>query len=137
MVRQRRSATANNGRAFTSRALPGSEVMSKIVAALITAALMLTAMPAAQAQSFGIFFGDEPSDFFGEDDDDIFRRPERILCMTDRQIRNAVADMGYGNIALNAPNEKNIQVRATRDGATYLLDFNFCSGEVEGRQRLR
>ena len=113
--------------------------MHKLVTAAVAAMLLAGVALPAQAQSFGIFFGDEPSDFFGDDDDNgIFGSPpERMICLTDRQIRDTVANMGYSNIALNVPIEKNIQVRATRDGTVYLLDFNFCTGEIEGRTRLR
>lgn len=99
-------------------------------ATVLMAAMLLGAGAVApvQAQNFGIFFGDESSDFFA---------PERIICMTDRQIREAVANLGYTNISLNVPNESNIQVRASKGGWVYLLDFNFCSGRIEGRQRLR
>lgn len=104
--------------------------MTRFIAIALTALLLGTGatMP-SQAQSFGlgIFFGDQASDF----------HPQRITCMTDRQIRDAVAARGYTNIALNVAMEKNIQVRATRDGWVYLLDFNFCSGRIEGRQQLR
>jgi hypothetical protein len=102
--------------------------MSKLAMMAVTALLLCTAVPAqAQIPGFGVFFGDEESDFL----------PERITCMTDRQIRDAVADRGYSDISLNVAMEKNIQVRATRDGWVYLLDFNFCKGTIEGRQQLR
>jgi hypothetical protein len=104
--------------------------MRRSIAIALTALLLGAgvAMPVqAQSFGFGIFFGDEESDFY----------PERITCMTDRQIRDAVSARGYTNIALNVPMKKNIQVRATRDGWVYLLDFNFCSGRIEGRERLR
>lgn len=103
-------------------------------AAVLLAALLIGAGATAPAQSqslnFGIFFGDERSDFYPDN-------PEPFLCMTDRQIRDTVASRGYADIALNVPNEKHIQVRASRDGWVYLLDFNYCTGEIEGRQRLR
>ena len=104
-------------------------------AAVLMAAMMLGTGAAApvQAQNFGIFFGDEPSDF--SQDSNFF--DERIICLSDNQIRGAVADRGYSNIYLNVPNDKHIQVRATEGGWVYLLDFNYCSGEIEGRQRLR
>ncbi|WP_108398934.1 hypothetical protein [Devosia submarina] len=99
---------------------------------LATALTLVLLLPfsAAHAQSFGIFFGDERDDLFP-------REPRLALCMTDRQIRDAVADAGYDNIALNAPNEDHVQVRATRDGAVYLLDFNACTGRIEDERRLR
>ncbi|MET3925286.1 hypothetical protein [Devosia sp. 2618] len=104
--------------------------MNKFVALALTAALLGSALaqPAmAQQQRFGVFFGDEPRDFF----------PERIMCLTDLQIRTTVASLGYTNIFLNVPNKKHIQVRATRDGWVYLLDFNFCTGQIDGSQELR
>lgn len=96
------------------------------VAALV--ALMGFSGP-AQAQNFrfGIFFGDEASDFY----------PERITCLSDYQVRQAVAARGYTHIALNIMNDKHVEVRATRDGWVYLLDFNYCTGRIEGRQKLR
>lgn len=101
--------------------------MNKI-ATIVLAALAFASVGApAQAQSFGIFFGDERSDFY----------PERILCLSDRQIREAVADQGYNSIFLNVPNDKHVQVRASKGGWVYLLDFNYCTGEIESRQRLR
>ena len=94
------------------------------------AALLFATPSVSHAQGFGIFFGDEPSDLHRRD-------PRLPMCMTDRQIRNAIADLGYQDIALNVQHEDNIQVRATRGGAIYLIDFNACTGEIEGRQRLR
>ena len=104
--------------------------MSKFAMIAITAMLFAAgaAMPAqAQAPGFGIFFGDEEDDFF----------PERITCLTDRQIRDEIAARGYTDIALNVPNDKHIEVRATRDGWVYLLDFNFCSARIVDRVLLR
>lgn len=86
------------------------------------------ALPAqAQAPGFGVFFGDEESDFY----------PERITCLTDYQIREDIAARGYTDISLNVPNDKHVQVRATRDGVVYLLDYNFCSGRIVDRMELR
>jgi hypothetical protein len=103
--------------------------MTRFAAVLMAAMILASGLAApAQAQKFGIFFGDEPSDFFA---------PERIICLSDRQIRETVAGLGYSNIALNVPNDSHIQVRASKGGWVYLLDFNYCSGRIEGRQRLR
>lgn len=104
--------------------------MLRLAASILTVLVFSAAVPVpAQAQSsgFGVFFGDEQSDFY----------PERITCLTDRQIRDSVADRGYTDIALNVPYNKHIEVRATRDGYVYLLDFNYCSGAIEGRTQLR
>ena len=96
------------------------------VAALLLGAAIATPVQ-AQSTSFGIFFGDEKSDFF----------PDRITCMGDYQIRQAVAARGYTNIYLNVMNDGHVEVRATRDGWVYLLDFNYCNGRIEGRTQLR
>lgn len=101
--------------------------MTRTIAIGLMALLLgATAVP-AQAQSFGIFFGDQESDFF----------PERITCMGDYQVRQAVAQRGYTNIYLNVMNDKHVEVRATKGGWVYLLDFNYCSGRIESRTRLR
>jgi hypothetical protein len=97
----------------------------------ITALLGLGGMTApAMAQVPGFGFGE------GFDEDDYFY-PERIICMSDNEIRQAIANRGYSQISLNVPNNKRIQVRATRDGTVYLIKFNYCSGRIEDRQALR
>ena len=101
--------------------------MRKLAAIVIASAGLLVQPAAAQNLNFGIFFGDERSDFL----------PERITCLNDYQVRQAVAARGYDNIALNVEMDKHIQVRATRDGWVWLLDFNICTGRIEGRERLR
>ncbi|KRA42571.1 hypothetical protein [Devosia sp. Root635] len=104
--------------------------MTRSIAIALTTLLLAAGLAVpAQAQSFrfGIFFGDEASDFY----------PERITCLSNYQIRQAVADRGYTNIYLNVPMEKHIEVRATRDGWVYLLDFNYCTGRIEDRTQLR
>lgn len=102
--------------------------MTRFAAVLILAVTLGAGLVGpAQAQRFGIFFGDERSDFF----------PERISCLNDHQIRQAIADLGYRNIYLNVPNDKHIQVRASMGDWVYLLDFNYCSAHVESRERLR
>ena len=100
--------------------------MARFVAAMLATMLMATGA-AAPVQAQGLFFGDERSDFM--------RRP--LICLTDSQIRGAVAENGYSSIYLNVPNDQHIQVRATKGGWVYLLDFNYCTGQIEGRQRLR
>lgn len=81
----------------------------------------------AQAQRFGLFFGDERADF----------APERITCLTDYEIRRTIADLGYRDIFLNVPMDKRIQVRATQGKWVYLIEFNYCSARIESRKRLR
>lgn len=104
--------------------------MTRSIAIALTALLLGTSVTIpvqAQSTGFGIFYGDEESDFF----------PEHITCMGDYQVRRAVADRGYTNIYLNVMNDKHVQVRATRDGWVYLLDFNYCTGRIEERRQLR
>ncbi|SEQ38940.1 hypothetical protein SAMN05428969_2877 [Devosia sp. YR412] len=105
--------------------------MSRFAMIAATTLLLATAMPAsAQAPGFGVLFGDEESDFFPD-------YPERITCMTERQVRDEVAAMGYSDISLNVAMEKHIQVRASREGTVYLIDFNFCTGRVVNTMPLR
>lgn len=109
--------------------------MHKVAAALLmTLTLGAGYAVPTQAQGFGIFFGDERSDFFDERSD-FFH--ERIICLTQYQIREAIADLGYTNIYLNVPHDKHIEVRATQGDWVYLLDFNYCTARVEERRRLR
>lgn len=98
-----------------------------IACALI--AFVVAASPVQAQLGFGIFFGDEEDDFFAP--------PERITCMTDRQIRDAVAAEGFSNIYLNVPNDGHVEVRATIDGWVYLLEYDFCRGYIEEARRLR
>lgn len=111
--------------------------MTKFAAVLLTALLIgagATAPAQSQSIGFGMFFGDEPSDFYDE-------RPgffnEPILCMTDSQIRRAIENEGYSNVALNVPNDRRVQVRASRNGTVYLLKFNYCTGVIEESRVLR
>jgi len=60
-----------------------------------------------------------------------------ILCQTDYQVRQAIAAQGFTNIALNAPIEDRIRVRATRGRTVYLIDYNRCRGRVISIQPLR
>lgn len=102
--------------------------MTKFAGAVLLVVLLgFGSVAPSQAQGFGIFFGDEQSDFFHGG----------RLCLADNQIRGAIADRGYSNIYLNVPNDRHIQVRATKGGWVYLLDFNYCSNRIESRQRLR
>ena len=100
----------------------------KWASALVLVAVMGLGMVApAQAQRFGIMFGDERSDFF----------PERISCMNDYEIRNAVRAFGFSQILLNVPDSMHVQVQATKGKWVYLLDFNYCTGQIESHRKLR
>lgn len=111
--------------------------MHRLATALAMALILGAGATApAQAQSFGIFFGDEPSDFFFDDKPSHFER-EFLICLSDSQIRQSIADRGYTDIALNVPNDKKVRVRASKDGWVYLLDFNYCTGRIEGQEALR
>lgn len=88
----------------------------------------LSAPANAQAGlNFGFRFGDQITDF----------APQRAICLTDRQIREAIARRGYTDIALNVPNDRRIEVRAVQDGWVYLIDFDFCANRVRGVRTLR
>ena len=102
--------------------------MKRLPVLLMVAALLASSLAGpTQAQRLGLFFGDERTDF----------APERAMCLTDYQIRQAVADLGYRDITLNVPMNKRIQVRASQGGWVYLLEFNYCSARIESRIRLR
>ena len=60
-----------------------------------------------------------------------------LLCMTNYQVRQAVAAEGFSHILLNAPIETQIQVKATKGRTVYLIDYNRCAGHIDGIQRLR
>jgi hypothetical protein len=97
------------------------------IAALAIGAALSAPATAQGSFNFGFRFGDQATDFF----------PQRALCLTDRQIREAIARRGYTNIALNVPNERRIEVRAVQDGWVYLIDFDFCANRVRGITTLR
>lgn len=61
-----------------------------------------------------------------------------MLCQTDYQVRQAVAAAGFRNIALNAPVNSHIRVRATRGHTVYLIDYEYClGGGIVGIRPLR
>ncbi len=60
----------------------------------------------------------------------------RAICLSDAQIRRSISNRGYSDISLNVPNDKHVQVRASKGGFVYLLDYNFCTDRIEGRNRL-
>jgi hypothetical protein len=96
--------------------------MRKIGLALVSVLFMIGGMSgAATAQpSFGFGF------FHG-----------RVICQTDRQIRNTIAAAGYTDISLNVPNDGLIKVRATQGGWVYQLNYNYCRAYIKERMRLR
>lgn len=102
-------------------------MVNRIFALAMMTALALAPVPASAQVGFGFHFGDEPRDFY----------PQLPMCLTDHQIREAIARRGYSSISLNVPNGKRIQVRATQDGWVYLIDFDFCADRIRGRQALR
>jgi len=109
------------------------------VASMMAAVFVIIGVGGAGAQSlpppasaFGLQFG------WGDRDDTFERRgPELALCLTDRQIRDRIAERGYTDIALNVPGDETVQVRATMDGLVYLLQYNFCNDTIERREALR
>lgn len=108
-------------------------MMRKLAGSVVVTAMLILAVP-AQAQSFGMFFGDQSSE---KQASDMWDEPLFVSCMTDRQIRDFIAARGYTNIALNVPNERHIQVRGTKDGWVYLIDLNYCAARISGVQQLR
>jgi hypothetical protein len=103
-----------------------STTVKAAVVALALGAGTLGAAP-VQAQGFNFEFS------FGNGFDQRFPR----LCLTDRQLRNAIEDQGYHNVYLNVPRDNRIQAKATRGNWVYLLEVNVCSGRILDRERLR
>ncbi|UYO00285.1 MAG: hypothetical protein KIT02_03420 [Devosia sp.] len=103
-----------------------SYLVRTIGAALVTASLAL-AGPAQAQISFGFMFGDEVGDLY----------PKRVTCFTNGEIRQAIAARGYVDVFLNVPNDGRIEVRATRDGWVYLLDFDYCRDRIIAARTLR
>jgi hypothetical protein len=105
------------------------------VMALALGAVAIPALP-AQAQSFSFEFGTgggSGGDFWGGGR---HHRPH-MSCLTDYQVRQRIAQYGYRNVRLNVANGPYIQAKATRGSRTYLIDFNRCTGRIEGATRLR
>jgi hypothetical protein len=114
-------------------AFDGSRVRATLRTVALAALLGVGGLAApAMAQAPGFGFGP------GFDNHNpLFRVPERVICMSDSQIRQAIADRGYSQISLNVPNDKRVQVRASKGGTVYLIKFNYCSGRIEDRMALR
>jgi len=97
---------------------------------ILSAALLglLCAAPvSAQSFGFGSHFGNQAEDF----------RPKMPICYTDRQIREAIAARGFTNIYLNVPDSGVVQVKASRDGGTYLIKFDYCRDWIKDIQQIR
>jgi hypothetical protein len=77
----------------------------------------------------------EPSPFGGFYDREW--APRLPMCLTNYQIRRAVAEAGFSDIFLNVPNDGYIQVRARRGAWIYLIRFNYCTGRIEEVRELR
>lgn len=60
-----------------------------------------------------------------------------LICQTDYEIRRTFAAQGYSNIALNAPIQSVIQVRASKGRQFYLIDYNYCLGRVDAVTPIR
>ena len=109
-----------------------SKPLRAAILALTLGAGALTALP-AEAASFNIQFGG--GGFYGGDGG--HRHRPNMSCLTDYQTRQRIAQYGYRNIYLNVANGEYIQARASRGSRTYLIDFNRCTGRIEGTTRLR
>lgn len=110
--------------------------MTKVAKAAVLAVALggatLSALPAqAAGPEFGFSFQ------FGTGGDFFPRHPQRIMCLTDYQVRQAVAAYGYNRIYLNVGEGKYIQVKASKGSRTYLLKFNRCTGQIVERMRIR
>ena len=102
-------------------------VKAAVVALALSAGAVVTAVP-VQAQGFSFNFQ------FGNDRFDNFPR----VCLTESQLRRAIRDQGYRNVALNVEmSDHRIHIRATRGGWVYQLLVNACSGRILDRERLR
>jgi hypothetical protein len=75
--------------------------------------------------------------FFGHYHNDGSYTTDPLLCFTDYQVRQAVAEAGFRNIFLNASIEAHQRVRATRGNTVYLIDFNICAGRIVSVSPLR
>lgn len=111
------------------------QTMNKAVQAAIVALALggasLAALPAqAAGPSFGFSFRFGTGEVFPH-------HPQRIICLTDYQVRKTVAAYGYNRIYLNVGEGKYIQVKASKGGKTYLLKFNRCAAEIVERVRIR
>lgn len=107
--------------------------MTGLLRTILLAALLGAPVPAS-AQTFHFGFGlgmDE-----GDDADAEFL-PRRLCVLTDRGLRDAIADQGYRQIFLNVPTGHYVQARATRGEWVYLLKVNVCTGVIVDRDRLR
>ncbi|MEO5805706.1 hypothetical protein [Devosia sp.] len=106
-----------------------------LMAGLVGVSAFATTAP-SMAQAFGLQFGSGFTND-GDERDGFLLGPELAMCLTDAQIRHAIADRGYTQIYLNIPDRKHVQVKATMDGIIYLIDFNYCTNKIEGRNALR
>ena len=100
-----------------------------VVALALGAGTLATALP-VQAQGFSFSFG------FGNDNGRFGNNFPRI-CLTDFQLRRAIENQGYRNVALNVANDNRIFARATRGDWVYQLLVNACTGRILDRERLR
>lgn len=103
------------------------------IAALVVAVASCASAP-AQAQ-----FG-SPFVPFERDRDNPDRLPELMICNTEYRVRQNFANEGYTNIYLGgraSESGKVIEVKATLDGVTYLMNYNRCTQQVMTRKALR
>jgi hypothetical protein len=97
---------------------------------LVTAALMLAGGATRAAAQVPMFIGPP-----FEHSRHHFRFP--MICDTDYELRQQLARSGFTHIYLNAPTGRTIQARATRGRWVYLIEMDYCSGEILSVDPLR
>jgi hypothetical protein len=88
--------------------------------------------------AIGLLSGTLPADaqlVHRNNDGTVFINP--LLCLSDYQVRQAIAAQGFTSIYLNAPIENHIRARATKGKTVYMIDFNRCGGGIVGVAPLR
>jgi hypothetical protein len=106
--------------------------MNRITLSIIAGAtLAALAGPAAAAPLPLPWGGFEPP---GGNAGDVFG----IVCKTDRGLRNVLADHGYANVKMNVVDDDahRVQAKGIKDGATWLIVMNSCTGKIIARHTL-
>lgn len=108
---------------------PRKAAAALVFAAALAGATVAATTPVHAQLTFGFGF-----DFDGENDNFVV---PRLCILTDRGLRDAIADQGYEDIFLNVPDGRRVQARARDGDWIYILEVNACTGDVLDRERLR